>query len=93
MGEFPEDSILHNILTTYGGNIDSELVFLHDKQVFLYPKEEPTVFLQFNTINNKCVVMGNPSGNKEDFPAAIDAFQRNRSFRLCIVFTKPMRTA
>lgn len=74
VGEFPEDSILHNILTTYGGNIDSELVFLHDKQVFLYPKEEPTVFLQFNTINNKCVVMGNPSGNKEDFPAAIDAF-------------------
>ena len=44
VGEFPEDSILHNILTTYGGNIDSELVFLHDKQVFLYPKEEPTVF-------------------------------------------------
>ncbi|MGC3054119.1 hypothetical protein, partial [Enterococcus faecalis] len=30
VGEFPVDCILHIILTTYGGNIDSDLVFLHE---------------------------------------------------------------
>lgn len=65
---------LETILTTYGGNSDSELVFLNDKRVFLYPQENPTVFLQFSLFNNKCIVMGEPSGNKKDFSAAIEAF-------------------
>ena len=63
------------VLTTYGGNSDSELVFLKDKSVFFYPNAvEPTVFLQFSTINNKCVVMGDPSGRRADFTKAIQAF-------------------
>ena len=38
--------------------------------------------------------MGNPSGNKEDFPAAIDAFLKETDrFGYVPVFTKPMRTA
>ncbi|KAF1301064.1 bifunctional lysylphosphatidylglycerol flippase/synthetase MprF [Enterococcus saccharolyticus] len=65
---------IQNILETYGGNSDSELVFLEDKSIFLYPNDNPTVFLQFDTFNNKCVVMGDPSGNKADFPDAVDAF-------------------
>lgn len=70
-----DQAIVQKILDTYGGNSDSELVFLQDKALFVYPnKEEATVFLQFNTWNNKCVVMGDPAGKKEDFPKAIEAF-------------------
>lgn len=77
-----DKEVAQTILQTYGGNIDSELVFLGDKELFLYPEEEPTVFLQLRTYNNKCVVMGNPSGNQADFPAAIEAFVK-RCDRLC----------
>lgn len=70
-----DQAIVQKILDTYCGNSDSELVFLQDKALFVYPnKEEATVFLQFNTWNNKCVVMGDPAGKKEDFPKAIEAF-------------------
>lgn len=71
---FDTDKI-QSVLNNFGGNSDSELVFLEDKAVYFYPKETvPTVFLQFSIYNNKCVVMGNPSGKKSDFPAAIEAF-------------------
>lgn len=75
VGEPLNKEVANHILTTYGGNIDSELIFLRDKEMYIYYEEtEPTVFLQFRTINNKCVVMGNPSGKKEDFTAALKAF-------------------
>ncbi len=35
---------------------------------------EDTVLLQFKTLNNKCVVMGDPSGKKEDFSIAMEQF-------------------
>lgn len=75
IGEDVNHTDVQTILETYGGNSDSELVFLGDKSVFIYRNEdEPTVFLQFSTINDKCVVMGDPSGKPEDFADAVDAF-------------------
>lgn len=69
-----EARVLH-ILETYGGNITSQLVFLGDKSIYLYNDgTEDTVFLQFVTFNNQCVVMGDPSGKASDFKAAMHQF-------------------
>ncbi|MFV0560846.1 MAG: bifunctional lysylphosphatidylglycerol flippase/synthetase MprF [Enterococcus sp.] len=74
-GQSFDEARVNRILMTYGGNADSQLVFLKDKRVFFYSNaQEDTVFLQFASHNNKCVVMGDPSGNPEDFPNAIEAF-------------------
>lgn len=64
------------LLTTYGGNTDSQLIFLGDKEMYIYTDQanKDTVLLQFKTLNNKCIVMGDPSGKKEDFPAAVEQF-------------------
>ena len=63
------------ILENYGGNIASQLVFLEDKSVYFYNDgTEDTVFFQFATYNNKCVVMGDPTGKAADFNAALRQF-------------------
>ncbi|MGK0551703.1 bifunctional lysylphosphatidylglycerol flippase/synthetase MprF [Enterococcus faecalis] len=65
-----------HILQTYGGNVDSQLIFLNDKECYIYKNQadEETVLLQFKTFNNKCIVMGDPSGNKADFAPALEQF-------------------
>lgn len=70
-----EDRVL-NVLNTYGGNTDSQLIFLKDKEMYVYtnPNDEDTVLLQVKTLNNKCIVMGDPSGKKEDFSVAMEQF-------------------
>lgn len=76
IGQPFNNNVALTILETYGGNSDSQLVFLEDKDMYVYQDstEENTVFLQFKTLNNKCIVMGDPSGKKEDFAAAIEQF-------------------
>lgn len=75
IGEPVDETRILRILETYGGNSASQLVFLGDKDVYIYHDgTEETVFLQFATYDNKCVVMGDPVGKKEDFQAAIQAF-------------------
>ncbi|MGM0212566.1 bifunctional lysylphosphatidylglycerol flippase/synthetase MprF [Enterococcus sp. AZ109] len=74
VGEPLNETRVQSILTTYGGNPDSQLVFLKDKDVFIYTDGEvDTVYFQLATFNNKLLVMGNPSGKKEDFEAATEA--------------------
>uniref|UniRef100_UPI0035D7EFD5 bifunctional lysylphosphatidylglycerol flippase/synthetase MprF n=1 Tax=Enterococcus pseudoavium TaxID=44007 RepID=UPI0035D7EFD5 len=74
IGETPDEARIQHILTTYGGNPDSQLVFLNDKKVFYYNDGvEDTVFFQLSTFNNKILVMGDPSGKKDDFEAAVEA--------------------
>ncbi|MHC5268990.1 bifunctional lysylphosphatidylglycerol flippase/synthetase MprF [Enterococcus sp. LJL98] len=66
--------IVEEILQNNGGNLNSSLAFLGDKRLFIYKKaEKATVFFQFGIENNKCIVMGDPSGNVDDFPAAVAA--------------------
>ncbi len=69
-----EERVL-KILNQYGGNIDSQLAFLGDKAFYFYNDgEEDTVFFQFVTYNNKCIVMGDPAGKQSDIQAAIQQF-------------------
>lgn len=83
VGQELDEAVATTILETYGGNSDSQLIFLKDKRMFTYEKDgEATVLLQFASYNNKCVVMGDPSGKKEDFPEAIEAFIAETD-RLC----------
>lgn len=75
MGIFLDEQKVLAILDKFGGNIDSQLVFLKDKSVYIYNDgKEDTVFFQFATYNNKCIVMGDPSGKKEDFENAYYQF-------------------
>lgn len=73
VGGVVDEARINHILTTYGGNPDSQLVFLHDKDAFFYNDgTEDTVFFQMATFNNKILVMGDPSGKKADFEAALE---------------------
>ncbi|MGX7148761.1 bifunctional lysylphosphatidylglycerol flippase/synthetase MprF [Enterococcus ureasiticus] len=76
MGTKLDESRALTLLNTYGGNTDSQLIFLEDKDMFIYTDQngEDTVLLQFKTLNNKCIVMGDPSGKKEDFSVAMEQF-------------------
>ncbi|MGX7204372.1 bifunctional lysylphosphatidylglycerol flippase/synthetase MprF [Enterococcus pingfangensis] len=75
IGESVDEVRVQHILEKFGGNADSQLVFLNDKQVFYYNNgEEDTVFFQLATFNNKILVMGDPSGKKTDFEVATEAF-------------------
>lgn len=76
LGEELDKEKAMSVLTTYGGNVDSQLVFLGDKQVYYYhnSENEATAFLQFTTHNNKCLVMGDPNGNQEDFGSLLAHF-------------------
>lgn len=69
-----EDRVL-KILNQHGGNVDSQLAFLGDKLFYYYNDgKEDTVFFQFSTFNDKCIVMGDPVGKRADFEAAIQQF-------------------
>ncbi|MGM9903055.1 bifunctional lysylphosphatidylglycerol flippase/synthetase MprF [Enterococcus hirae] len=85
VGEIVNEQKALEILQKFGGNSDSQLIFLKDKRMFVYEKNgEATVLLQFACYNNKCIVMGDPSGKKEDFPEAIESFIAETD-RLCFL--------
>ena len=71
-----DEKLITSIIENYGGNNNTHLVFLEDKDIFVYENKdsEATVFLQFKTFNNKCIVMGDPSGKQEDFSDALENF-------------------
>ncbi|MEI5995612.1 hypothetical protein A5880_003203 [Enterococcus sp. 4G2_DIV0659] len=71
-----EETRAFTLLKKYGGNTDSQLIFLEDKEMYVYTDSngEETVLIQCKTVNNKCIVMGDPSGKKEDFQTAIEQF-------------------
>jgi phosphatidylglycerol lysyltransferase len=64
------------VLMNYGGNTESQLVYLGDKDVFFYTKNdgEDTAFLQFSYFRDKAVVMGSPSGAMKDYPELLTRF-------------------
>lgn len=73
LGQEFEENVVESIIKKYGGNLNTQLVYLKDKRLFIYEKEgEATVFFQFGIYNNKCIVMGDPSGKSEDFSAAVE---------------------
>lgn len=64
------------VLFHYGGNTESQLVYLKDKKIFFFTDEngEDTAFLQFSYFRDKAVVMGSPSGKVSDFSKLIKNF-------------------
>ncbi|AQP53118.1 hypothetical protein CBF34_02605 [Vagococcus penaei] len=69
IGDELNDERVLSVLTTYGGNTDSQLVFLNDKRVYFYQNAqgEDTAYLQFAIYRDKCIVMSDPSGDSADF--------------------------
>lgn len=56
-----------------GGNTDSQLVFLGDKDVYFYQKDnEDLVMFQFRIYADKLMIMGDPSGDETYFVEAIE---------------------
>lgn len=76
MGMLVDDERVLSVLNTYGGDENSQLVFLGDKDIYIYQNDdgEDTVVFQFQTYNNKCMIMGMPFGKKADFQEAIKEF-------------------
>ena len=66
------------LINKYGSSqsLASGLSFLNDKYIYYYiDKEgEKTVAFQYQIINNKAIVMGEPFGKEEDIPLALFAF-------------------
>lgn len=69
---------LDSLIAKYGSSqsLASGLSFLNDKYIYYYiDKEgEKTVAFQYQIINNKAIVMGEPFGKEDDIPLALFAF-------------------
>ncbi|WP_325167491.1 bifunctional lysylphosphatidylglycerol flippase/synthetase MprF [Lederbergia citri] len=59
-------------LTKYDGSVLSHLIFLHDK--FLFWNKNETVLFSYQTYADKIIILGDPVGNKEEIPSAIEEF-------------------
>lgn len=76
IGEAINEERIRMILQAYGGNATSHLIFLKDKDMFVYTNANgvDTAFLQFQLYFDKAIVMGSPSGNREDFEPLLQDF-------------------
>ncbi|WP_026695769.1 bifunctional lysylphosphatidylglycerol flippase/synthetase MprF [Peribacillus kribbensis] len=59
--------------TRYGGSTLSHLTFLNDK--YIYWNKSRDVLLVFQKFGDKLVILGNPTGNEEQFISALEEFQ------------------
>ncbi|MBS4223945.1 bifunctional lysylphosphatidylglycerol flippase/synthetase MprF [Lederbergia citrea] len=59
-------------LQQYQGTELSHLIFLHDK--YVYWNKKGTVLFSYQTYADKIVVLGDPVGEKADFPSATEEF-------------------
>ena len=67
-----EEKILEHI-KKYNGNVLTHLIFLHDK--FIFWNNKNSVLFSFQKYADKLVILGDPIGEKADFPLAIEEFQ------------------
>lgn len=71
---FNADRVRH-VIDQYGGNENSHLAFLRDKQLYFYQENgQDQVFFMFRKTADKILIMGEPVGNHEKISAAIDQF-------------------
>lgn len=66
-----DERVALDILTTYGGNTQSQLIFMGDKRMWVY---EDRVLIQFAIRQDKILVMGTPSGDMSCLYEALLAF-------------------
>lgn len=71
--DFQEKEILEHV-KKFKGNVLTHLIFLHDKYIFWNSKK--TVLFPYQRYADKLVILGDPVGKREDFPNAIEEFQR-----------------
>ena len=63
------------VIEKFGGNENSHLAFLRDKRIYFYQEDgQDVVFFMYRRISDKLLIMGEPIGDPEKFPAAIDDF-------------------
>lgn len=77
IGQKPDLEEFSRFIEEFGSrSLDAGLTYLEDKDIYYYEneKKERTVAIQFASINNKLVVMGDPFGKEEDIPSAINKF-------------------
>ena len=55
-----DETVALDILTTYGGNTQSQLLFMGDKRMWVYDNR---LVIQFAIRQDKILVMGTPSGD------------------------------
>ncbi|MDP4170237.1 MAG: bifunctional lysylphosphatidylglycerol flippase/synthetase MprF [Bacillota bacterium] len=70
---FLQEEEIRKHLNVYQGKVLSHLIFLHDKYVFWNSKKN--VLFSYSPYADKIVILGDPIGDKRDFPAAIEEFQ------------------
>ncbi|GAA2973464.1 bifunctional lysylphosphatidylglycerol flippase/synthetase MprF [Lentilactobacillus parakefiri] len=72
--QFDADRV-NAVIDKFGGNEDSHLAFLRDKQIYFYTKDgQDQVFFMFKKVADKLLIMGEPVGNRAQFSEAIDNF-------------------
>lgn len=65
------------VIDQFGGNEDSHLAFLRDKQIYFYQEGGvDQVFFMYKPIADKLIIMGEPVGNSEKIGAAIEDFMK-----------------
>ncbi|MBS7578117.1 MULTISPECIES: bifunctional lysylphosphatidylglycerol flippase/synthetase MprF [unclassified Enterococcus] len=75
IGQAFDNQKVQAVLEQFGGNQQSHLAFLKDKELFFYQAEGVNqAFLQFKQIQDKLIVMGDPSGNPAYFQKLIEDF-------------------
>jgi phosphatidylglycerol lysyltransferase len=71
VGTGPDETAALTLLSTYGGNTQSQLIFMGDKRMWLY---EDCLLIQFAIRQDKILVMGTPSGDMTRLYEALKAF-------------------
>lgn len=74
--KFPKENLnkskIIDLISKYGGSSLAHYVFVGDKYVYINKMED--VFFQYQIVNDKIIVLGNPVGNKRSFFEAIREF-------------------
>ncbi len=66
---------VRQVIEKFGGNENSHLAFLRDKQLYFYQEDDQDqLFFMFRKTADKILIMGEPVGNQEKLSAALDDF-------------------
>ncbi|WP_283678038.1 bifunctional lysylphosphatidylglycerol flippase/synthetase MprF [Lentilactobacillus sp. Marseille-Q4993] len=72
--QFDEQRV-EGVLNEFGGNENSHLAFLRDKNIYFYQEDgHDQIFFMYKQFADKLVIMGEPVGNSDKVEAAVDDF-------------------
>ncbi|MDK7194794.1 bifunctional lysylphosphatidylglycerol flippase/synthetase MprF [Aerococcus urinae] len=67
-----EINLYEQLIAEYGGSEYSHLVYLKDKMIFF--NTEQTVAILYRPSSDNLIALGDPIGNSQDFPSALEEF-------------------